>query len=85
VASFAIPATVLVTVGLSEADNVLSGKPATMRPVIAGFILGIALYGISELDTRLGMLFGALIMINAVLEHGVSVFGYINGTKKGKS
>jgi len=80
--SLAIPATVATVVGLTEADYVLHGKPPTMKPVIGGFVLGLALFGLSTLDSRLAVLFGVLFVVTALVEHGVSVFNALGGNTK---
>ena len=84
--NLAITTTAVLTVGLAEVDRIVHGKAPTMRPVIGGFIIGIGLFGLYELDQRLGTLFAVLIVLNAFLTHGLSVFGKINGdtpSKKG--
>lgn len=73
--AFAVPAAVMVTVGFTEADSLASGKGLRMRPVIGGFILGIFLYAIMEIDSGLGSIFAILVSLNAVIEHGNTVFG----------
>lgn len=77
--AYVVPTTILFTAGLAEADLILHKKPPVMKPIIGGFILGIGLYGLFELDTRLGSLFCVLLVVNAFLQHGVSVFEVING------
>lgn len=79
--SMAIPAAVVVTVGLSEADRVIHKQSFSMKPVIGGFILGVFLFAISELDSQLGSIFAALIVLNAVIEHN-AVLGKLTGGKK---
>lgn len=73
--AFAVPAAVAVTVGFTEADQLFSGKGFTMKPVIGGFLLGLFLYGISELDSGLGAIFATLVVVNAIIRHGGTVFG----------
>lgn len=72
---FVVPVTIATIVGMSEADTVIKGHPPTVKPVIGGFILGIFLYAIMELDTRLGSLFAGLIVLNSIVQHGSTVFG----------
>lgn len=75
--SMAIAGTVLAVTGLAEADLVLNGKPPVMRPVVGGAILGVFLFAIAELDDRLGTLFGILIVVNALMQHGPTVFAKV--------
>jgi len=79
--SLAIPAAVVVTVGLAETDKVIHKQGMTIRPVIGGFILGLFLYAISSVDAQLGSLFALLVVLNSAIEHA-SVFGKIAGTSK---
>jgi len=72
-----IPATAVVVVGLSEADRVISKGTPTMKPVIGGFVLGLFLYGIDAVNDDLARLFCILIIVAAILEHGVTVFGRV--------
>jgi len=67
--SMAIPAAVVVSVGLSEADRVIHKEPFSIKPVIGGFVLGIFLFAISELDAHLGSIFAALIVLNSAIQH----------------
>jgi len=73
--SFAIPAAVVTTVGFAEADQLFHKKGFTMKPIIGGFILGVFLFAIAEVDNSLGVLFAALVALNAVIQHGSTVFG----------
>lgn len=75
--AFTIPVAVAVTIGLAEADAAFHKHPLTIKPVIGGFIMGMFLYAISELDTRLGNLFAALIVVNALIQHGDTVFSHL--------
>lgn len=79
--TYGVAATVTAVVGLAEADLVLNGKPPVMRPVIGGAILGVFLFAVAELDPRLGTLFGILIVVNAVMVHGPTVFAKVYGKK----
>lgn len=72
--ALAVPAAVAVTIGFTETDQLMHGHGFTMRPIIGGFILGLFLFGINELDAGLGSLFAVLIVVNAIIQHG-SILG----------
>jgi hypothetical protein len=77
-----VPTTILVTVGLNELGLIVKGKNPTMRPVIAGFILGIGLFALQGLDDRLGTMFCILLIVVALLDNGQPIFNMIGGTLK---
>lgn len=66
--------TTLVTVGSTEAARLKKGHAPTMQPVIAGFILGVFLFGFGMASPRITALFCYLIMIGAVLVNGAALF-----------
>lgn len=72
--SVMIPATVLVVVGATELDRLHKKELPTVKPVIAGFILGIGLYGIQGMDDRLARLFSILLITGTLLVKGPSIF-----------
>lgn len=79
---YTIPTVVLFTTGLTELDYALHKQAPTMKPVLGGFLVGIGLYALTELDQRLGSLFAILIVLTAFLTHGLSVFRAVNTSKK---
>lgn len=74
-----VPATVLIVVGVNELDRIHSHEAPTMKPVIAGFILGLGLYGIQGMDSHLASLFATLLIIGTLLLKGGSVFTLAKG------
>lgn len=74
-----VPATVLIVVGVNELDRIHNKQGPTVKPVIAGFILGLGLYGIEALDPHLASLFAALLIIGTLLLKGSSVFNLAKG------
>ncbi len=76
-----VPVTVLVVVGTTEARRISEGNGPTMKPVIAGFIVGIGLYGLAALDDTLGHYFSLLIIVSAIVVNGLPIFTKITGGK----
>lgn len=74
-----VPSVVLVTVGTTEAARIAKGNGPTMKPIIAGFILGICLYGIYAIDDYLGHTFAILIVVTAILANGMTVISGLEG------
>lgn len=80
--SLLVPATVLTVVGINEADRVANHQPPVMKPIIAGFILGIGLYSIEGMDEQLGKLFCILLIVGSLLVKGATLFATIGGILK---
>jgi len=78
-----VPATVLITVGSTEAAEIAVGKGPTMKPIIAGFLLGIGLYALYGLDDYLGHMFALLVITTAVLTNGLAISKGLSGKQKG--
>lgn len=70
--------TVLVTVGSTEANRVLNGKPMDSSPVIGGFILGIFLFAFMMMHPQLGTKFCYLIIVSALLINGSGLMKALN-------
>lgn len=62
--------TVLVTVGSTEANRIVNGKPMNISPVLGGFVLGIFLFAFLMVNPKLGSKFCYLIIISALLING---------------
>lgn len=79
--------TVAIAVGSNEAKKLTDGKSLAVQPVIGGFILGICLFALYEINEPIGRNFCILIIITALLVNGVAVFNVLtklgtqNGTK----
>lgn len=72
-----IPVTVLVTVGLNEIDQSIAGKSGAatyVKPIVAGFALGIGLYAVDALSPELGTTFCILLVTTSVVLKGTPVF-----------
>lgn len=77
-----VPVAVLVAVGSTEAVEIIHNGRPTMKPVIAGFILGVGLYALDGLDDYLGRMFGILIIVAALLRNGQTIFNKLNLSNK---
>lgn len=78
--SLIVPATVGIVVGITELDRIVVKKQGpTVKPLIAGFILGLGLYGISGLDAQLGQLFCILVILTALLENAKPLLAISKG------
>lgn len=77
-----VPVTVMTVVGANELSQLVDKKPPTMRPIIAGFIVGIGLYALVAVDTRLGNLFCGLVITGTLVDKGPKLFGTIGGLLK---
>lgn len=73
--------TVLVVVGSTEAKSIKDGKGLTIKPVIGGFLLGIALISIDNASPQLGTKFNWLMIIGALLLNGAALFEAITPKK----
>lgn len=62
--------TVLVAVTGGELRSFKANKGFDMRPVVAGFLLGIFLYLLGEISPQLAKPFAVLIIITAVVVNG---------------
>lgn len=62
--------TVIIAVVSGEIRSFTSKKGFDMRPVIAGFLLGIFLYLIGEVSPALSKAFSVLIIITALVVNG---------------
>jgi len=74
-----VPATVLTVVGINELDRIHTKQAPVMKPVIAGFVLGLFLYGMQALDPHLASLFAGLLVVGTLLLKGQSVFALAKG------
>lgn len=61
---------VLVAVLSGELKSFASNKGFDMRPVVAGFLLGVFLYILQEVNESLFKAFAVLIIITAVVVNG---------------
>lgn len=69
------PVTVVaVVVGTTYGANAVKKKPLTIKPLIAGWILGLFLFVIDEVSPDIGSAFGALAMVSALLVNGGDLF-----------
>lgn len=62
--------TVGVVVASTESKNLIEKKSLTMRPVVAGFILGIFLFAIDSANTELSKKLQVLLIVGALLVNG---------------
>lgn len=85
---YAIPAATITVVGITESSDLLTGKGFSMKPVIGGFVMGVFLYAISEVNDRLALMFAIIIVLATVIEHGQPLLDRLSKnpapTKKGK-
>ena len=65
---------VSVVVASTEANTLLTHGTLTMRPVIAGFLLGIPLFLIDSANEKMGSKFIFLIIITALILNGGPLF-----------
>lgn len=78
-----IPAAMIVVVGATEAAQLVSGHGLTLRPLVAGFVLGLGLLGISAIDEGLARAFAILVIVVALLNAGEKgLFGKLLGASK---
>ena len=63
--------TVTVVVASTEAALLLENKGLSMRPVVAGFVLGIGLFSIEAVNENVATKLGTLILITALLVNGL--------------
>lgn len=68
--------TVGIAVGSNEAKKLVSGKGLDIQPVIGGFVLGIFLFAMYELNEKIATRFCILIIVTALLINGVDVFNF---------
>lgn len=74
--------TVLVAVSAGELRSYkANGKPA-MRPVIAGFLLGILLYILGEISPALAKPFAVLVILSVTVVNGSAIADLFNSPKK---
>ena len=66
--------TVGVVVGSAEAKRISSGQAPNFKPLIGGFMLGLFLLGLNEINTRIADLFAILIVVSAILVNGIPIF-----------
>ena len=62
--------TVGVVVASTESKKLIEKKSLTMRPVIAGFILGIFLFAIDSANPDISKRFQVLLIVGALLVNG---------------
>lgn len=65
--------TVVVVVGLTEAKNLINKSGFSMKPVIAGFILGLILFAFDAIDIRVSRAMCMLVMTSALIYNGSKV------------
>lgn len=70
--------TVVIVVGLTEASSLTGGKGVQMRPVIAGFILGLLLFVFDTVNQQLSRAFCFLIIIAALIYNGNHIANYLS-------
>lgn len=69
--------TAAVAVISTEAARIANKKPPVMKPVVAGFVLGIFLFGFGLASEHLATLFCYLIIVSALLINGVALFSIV--------
>jgi len=70
VSSGGVLATVGVIVASTESKHLIEKKSLTMRPLIAGFILGLFLFPLDSANPALSKKFQVLLVIGALLVNG---------------
>jgi len=72
------PATVAIVAGGSTVVRKLAVDHAvTAKPILAGFLLGSALYLVDAIDHSVATAFGALILVTALLVNGGAVYAIV--------
>ena len=69
--------TIGITVAATESKNLLERHTLTMRPVVAGFLLGLFLFPLDASNPELSKQFQTLIIVSALLLNGGSLFQLI--------
>ena len=65
------PVTTAIIVSLStEAADAAQGKGLSIKPVVAGFVLGFLLIALATINDQLASYFSVLIIIVAALKNG---------------
>lgn len=65
--------TAAVVVGSTEAKRIKSGQGVTVKPLIAGFMLGLFLLALGSINDHISNLFAILIVISALLLNGIPI------------
>ena len=73
---------VTVVVATSESNALLSRGTFTMRPLIAGFILGIFLFALDSANAKMSSVFITLIIITAILVNGEPLLKLLTAAPK---
>ena len=73
--------TAAIVVLSTEGAALAKGKPLTMKPVIAGFVLGVFLMGGNMLNERITSLLALLILIMAAFVNGLPILEKVTGVK----
>lgn len=72
---------VFLTVGGTEVNRVAHGKPITLSPVLAGFLLGLMLFILGLVSEPLATKFVYLIIVAGLLINGTATFTALNPKK----
>jgi len=79
-------ATIGVIVASTESKNLIEKKSLTMRPLIAGFLLGIFLFPLDSANPDLSRKFQTLLIVSALLINGSDLLQiFIKATNSAKS
>jgi len=62
--------TIAVVVGSTESKNLIERKTLTMRPVLAGFILGFFLFPLDSAEPELSKQLQVLLIVGSLLVNG---------------
>ena len=73
---------VTVVVATSESNVLISRGTFTMRPLIAGFILGLFLFALDSANEQVSKVFITLIIITALLVNGEPLLRLLTNAPK---
>ena len=78
--SSGVMGTVAIIVVSTESKSLIEKKSLTMRPVIAGFFLGLLLFPLDSANPDLSRKFQALLIVSAILLNGKDLLKLVNKT-----
>lgn len=71
-------ATIGVIVASTESKHLIEKKSLTMKPLIAGFILGLFLFPLDSANPELSKKFQVLLIVSALLVNGADLLAIFN-------
>ena len=73
-----VVATVGIIVASTESKNLIEKKSLTMKPLIAGFLLGLLLFPLDSANPELSQKFQVLLIVGALLVNGSDLIQIFN-------